>query len=78
MSNYTIVFKQILSLIPRSKFEEEVRNGGYNLYVKHFTAWNQLKVNLYAQISGKKSLRDIETGLQVQSQEIITSLRVEK
>jgi IS4 transposase len=56
----------MLSMIPQRQFEKEAEENGYNRYTKHFTVWNQFKVNLYAQISGKKSLRDIETGLKVQ------------
>ncbi len=66
MNNHTTIFRQILSMIPQSQFEKEAEKYGYNRYTKHFTVWNQLKVNLYAQISGKMSLRDIETGLKVQ------------
>ena len=66
MSNDTTIFRQILSMIPQRQFEKDSEKHGYNRYTKHFTVWNQLKVNLYAQISGKMSLRDIETGLKVQ------------
>jgi hypothetical protein len=66
MSNDTTIFRQILSMIPQCQFEKDSEKHGYNRYTKHFTVWNQLKVNLYAQISGKMSLRDIETGLKVQ------------
>ena len=66
MSNNTTIFRQILSMIPQRQFETEAEKYGYNRYTKHFTVWNQLKVNLYSQISGKMSLRDIETGLKVQ------------
>ncbi len=53
-------------MIPQRQFEKEAEKDGYNRYTKRFNVWNQLKVNLYAQISGKMSLRDIETGLKVQ------------
>ena len=66
MSNDTTIFRQILSMIPQRQFEKDSEQHGYNRYTKHFTVWNQLKVNLYAQISSKMSLRDIETGLKVQ------------
>lgn len=66
MSNHTTIFRQILSMIPQRQFEKEAEKYGYNRYTKHFTVWNQLKVNLYAQISGKMSLREIETGLKIQ------------
>jgi hypothetical protein len=60
------VFRQLVNLIPNRQFHDEVERKGANRYTKHFTAWNQLIVNLYAQASGKKSLRDIVTGLNVQ------------
>lgn len=66
MKNYNTIFKQILNMIPRRQFDYEASKGGYNKYTKHFTVWNQFLVNLYAQVSGKKSLRDVESGLQVQ------------
>ena len=66
MTYITTIFKQILSHIPRGEFEKEAEKHGYNRYTKHFTVWIQFLANLYAQISGKMSLRDIETGLKVQ------------
>jgi len=61
------VFNQVLNFLPRDTFDARVKECGANRYTKHFTAWVQLVVNLYAQVSGKKSLRDIETGLKVNS-----------
>lgn len=66
MAYSSTVFRQLVNMIPSRQFHEEVERTGANRYTKHFTAWNQLIVNLYAQVSGKKSLRDIETGLKVQ------------
>jgi len=51
---------ELLHLIPRHRFETVVNNLGANRYVKRFSSWNQLTVLLYAQSSGKDSLRDIE------------------
>ena len=62
MSYSNTVFRQMLSMIPKSQFSSEVDRSGADRYTKHFTSWSQLLVNLYAQASGKKSLRDIETG----------------
>ncbi len=42
-------------MIPSKQFRDEVERSGANRYTKHFTAWNQLIVNLYAQASGKKT-----------------------
>jgi len=66
MGYSSTVFRQLLTMIPRKQFAEAVSASGADRYTKHFTAWNQFTVNLYAQASGKKSLRDIETGLRVQ------------
>jgi len=59
------VFNQMLNLLSRDRFEVNTKKHQSNRYTKHFTAWSQLVVNLYAQASGKKSLRDIETGFRV-------------
>lgn len=66
MRNYSTIFRQLLNMLPRDGFESAVSEHGGDYYTKHFTSWNQLLVNLYAQVSGKNSLRDIETGLRVQ------------
>ena len=66
MKYINTIFNQMLNMLPRYEFEKEVDKEQANRYTKHFTAWNQMLVNLYAQITGKKSLRDIETGLKMQ------------
>ena len=67
MRNFNTVMEQCLQFLPREQFNVFVGQHGGNRYTKHFTAWNQLAVMLYAQATGKTSLRDIQTGLQVQS-----------
>ena len=49
--------------IPRHRFEKSVENLSGDRYCKHFTAWRQFLTCLYAQITGKDSLREIENGL---------------
>ena len=66
MAYSSTVFNQLLRMIPQKQFSEAVALSGANRYTKHFTAWSQFVVNLYAQVSGKKSLRDVEAGLRVQ------------
>ncbi len=66
MKYHNTVFNELLKMMSREKFEQEALREQANRYTKHFTAWNQLLVNLYAQVSGKNSLRDIETGLKMQ------------
>lgn len=64
MSHYTTVLNEISNLIPRHQFETLVKTHETNRYVKKFTSWNQLITMIYAQASGKQSLRDIQQGLQ--------------
>lgn len=66
LKNYNTIFRQILNLLPKKDFDYDARVGKYNRYTKHFSVWNQLITNLYAQIRGKKSLRDIEDCLKTQ------------
>jgi hypothetical protein len=61
---------ELLNLIPRHRFETVVNNLSGNRYVKRFDCWNQLTVLLYAQASGKDSLRDIEQAFKVNSERL--------
>lgn len=65
MSYYSTILNQVLQIIPRHQFETLVRNHNGDRYVKRFSCWNQLTTLLYAQASGKESLREIEQGLAV-------------
>ena len=59
------IFNQLLSFLPKYKFKEFVGQHQGDRYVKKLTTWNQLTALLYAQATGKKSLRDIEIGLKI-------------
>ena len=61
--HYNTVFQQLFNLIPRHRFEKSVEILGGDRYCKHFSAWKQCLTLLYAQITGKDSLREVETGL---------------
>ena len=65
MSHSNTILSQVMQLIPRHQFETIVKNHSGNHYVKRFDCWNQLTTLLYAQASGKESLREIEQGLAV-------------
>ena len=60
------IMSQLLTLLPRHQFDQAVSECSGNRYVKKFTTWNQLTTLLYAQASGKNSLRDIQTALGTQ------------
>jgi len=60
------IMSQLLTLLPRHQFDQAVLDFGGDHYVKKFTTWNQLTTLMYAQASGKISLRDIQTALGTQ------------
>ena len=57
------IFNQLLSFIPKQEFKRLVGQHQGDRYTKKMTSWNQLIILMYAQATGKDSLRDIETGL---------------
>lgn len=57
------IFNQLLAFLPKSKFSQFIRQHDGDKWVKSLTTWNQLVALLYAQATGKDSLREIETGL---------------
>jgi len=56
------IFNQLLSFLPKYQFNQFVDQHQADKFIKKMTAWNQLIVLLYAQATGKDSLREIETG----------------
>ena len=60
------IFHQVLQFIPKDKFHTFVGQHDADRYAKSCTTWNQFAVLLYAQATGKNSLRDIETSLRLQ------------
>lgn len=63
MSHCNTIFNQLLNLLPGHAFEKLVEKQQSDRYAKTFKADSQLKVLLYAQASGKNSLREIEHSL---------------
>ena len=61
--HYSSIFQQLFNFIPEHRFEKSAENLSGDRYCKHFTAWWQFLTCLYAQITGKDSLREIENGL---------------
>ena len=56
------LFNQLLNFMPKNRFNAFVGQHQADRYVKKLTAWNQFVLLLYAQATGKDSLREIETG----------------
>lgn len=61
----TTVLHQLLNLLPEQQFQTFVGQHNADRYVKRFTCFNQLTTLLYAQITGKECLREIESDLRV-------------
>ena len=61
--DYNSIYSQLFNFLPRYRFEKIVKKSGGDRYCKHFTAWKQFLTLLFAQISGKDSLREIENAL---------------
>ena len=60
---YSSIFQQLFKFIPRYRFDKTVEKVSGDRYCKSFSAWRQFLTCLYAQITGKDSLREIAGGL---------------
>lgn len=60
---YYSIFQQLFNVIPRYRFEKSVKELSGDHYKKKFSTNQQFLTCLYAQITGKDSLREIERGL---------------
>lgn len=59
------LFTQIAQFIDRKYFEYLVKLYDGNRYVKYFSCWNQLMVLVWAQLTTRRSLRDIVGSLSI-------------
>ena len=63
MRQFSTIFNEILRIIPKDRLKSFINEHKTDRYVKKCSSWNLFVVHLFAQIRGKQSLRDIETGL---------------
>ena len=63
MPHQNTIFNQLFNFIPRHRFDRAVTGLRMDRYSKGFSAWKQFLTLLYAQISSKESLREMESGL---------------
>jgi hypothetical protein len=68
MAYANTIFNQLLTFIPKQHFNAFVGQHDADKYVKRLTTWNQFIVLLYAQATGKESLRDIQTGFSLHTE----------
>lgn len=57
---------ELLTALPRSTFNELVDKHQSNKHCKGFDSWSHLLAMIYAQLSGARSLREMETGYNAQ------------
>ncbi len=67
MQSVPYIFNQITQWLPRDHFEWLVKKFKGNAYVKGYTCWNHLLTMIWAQLTARRSLRDIETSLRAHS-----------
>lgn len=67
MKQFNTVLGQMLAQVPRQRFQTLVQTHGGDRYVKRFTCWSQMVCMLYAQLAGRRSLRDLERSLAAQA-----------
>ena len=63
MESGETIFFQIMQNVPRYEFNRCVQRYGGNYRVKRFPCWTQFLCMVFAQLTGREGLRDIETGL---------------
>ena len=61
MNQGQTIFSQIMSFIPKHRFQTCVEKYKGNYKVQSFTCWEQFLVMAFAQLTYRESLRDIET-----------------
>ena len=70
MKNQNTIFRQLLDFFPRDKFQQIVDKYQGDRYSKSFKSWHQFVSIFYAQLKQRDCLREIETGLEAQSNKL--------
>lgn len=63
MAYHSTLFSQVLAIISRDRFQSIVDRYQGDYRVRTYTCWSQLLVMIYAQLTDKDSLRDLESAL---------------
>lgn len=70
MKNVSTIFNQILNLIPQGQIQKASDKFKGDKYTKKFKTYHHFITLLYAQITGKDSLRDIERPININKSKI--------
>lgn len=63
MQYSSTIFGQSVSFLSKYNFDAVVGQHAGDYYTKKYSSWNELVVLMFAQATGKDSLREVETGL---------------
>ena len=63
MSHNNTVFHQMLDIFPRHQFQKVVNRHNGDYRVRRLRCWDQFVYLLYAQLSGRESMRDLVSGI---------------
>jgi len=70
MAHNNTVFSQLLKLVPRHEFETLAKQHHYGQSLRKTSRWSQFVSLCLGQLSGRQSLRDIESNMKAQSQRL--------
>lgn len=70
MAHNNTVFSQLLKLVPRHEFETLANQHHYGQTLRTTSRWSQFVSLCLGQLSGRQSLRDIESNMKAQSQRL--------
>lgn len=70
MSQIPYIFNQLCTLLDRTYFDYLVKQTRGNRYVKRYSCWSHLLTMIWAQLTARKSLRDIECSLRAHTDKI--------
>ena len=70
MSQIPYLFNELCIFLDRTYFDYLVKKYNGNRYIKHYSCWNHLLTMIWAQLTGRKSLRDIEFSLRAHRDKI--------
>ena len=70
MANHSTLFSQLLNYVPRRQFERLAEEHHTGRSFRTASRWSQFVAMMMAQLTGRKSLRDVESNLAAQSHKL--------
>ena len=70
MAHHNTIFSQLLKLVPRHEFETLTKNHHVGRKLRKTSRWSQFVAMCLGQLTGRHSLRDIESNMNAQSKRL--------